>query len=95
MFMLGTFLGMLPGLVLMTFFGDRLRDAIQDPRVESFITLVALAVALVLVMAWLRRRIGKPEGRAAGVSSSHGEDCAQLPRGKPDAPKTHVYGGFL
>jgi phospholipase D1/2 len=41
-FILATFLGMLPGLLVMTFFGDRLQNAIQDPRAESFMILIAL-----------------------------------------------------
>jgi uncharacterized membrane protein YdjX (TVP38/TMEM64 family) len=94
-FMLATLLGMSPGLVLMTLFGDRLHSAIQDPRIESFITLAALAVALILVMAWLRRRFGKPEAGAAGLPNPHEEDCVQLPRGKSDTPRRHVHGGFL
>jgi phospholipase D1/2 len=55
-FILATFLGMLPGLLVMTFFGDRLESVIRDPKAESIIILVSLVVALVLVMAWLRRR---------------------------------------
>ena len=55
-FTLGTLLGMLPGLLVMTFFGNRLESAIHDPKAESFMLLAALVVVLVLVMAWLRRR---------------------------------------
>jgi phospholipase D1/2 len=64
-FVLGTFLGMFPGLVVMTFFGNRLESAIRDPKVESFMILVALVVVLGLGMAWLRRRFAKPDSCAA------------------------------
>jgi phospholipase D1/2 len=94
-FILGTLLGMLPGLVLMTFFGDRLQSAIQDPRVESFMILVALAVALVAVMAWLRRRFGKPDACAATPSAPDEEERARLRYRKSDMPTRCVHGGFL
>jgi uncharacterized membrane protein YdjX (TVP38/TMEM64 family) len=68
-FILATLLGMLPGLLAMTFFGDRLHSAIQDPRIESFMMLVVFVVALVLVMAWLRRRFGTPGAGAAKAVS--------------------------
>jgi hypothetical protein len=86
---------MLPGLLVMTFFGDRLQNAIQDPRAESFMILVALVVALVLVMAWLRRRFGKPDAGAARPSTPDEEERAQLPYDKSDAPTRYVRGGFL
>ena len=94
-FILATFLGMLPGLLVMTFFGDRLQSAIQDPRAESFMILVALVVALVLVMAWLRRRFGKLDAGAARPSTPDEEERAQLPDDKSDAPTRYVRGGFL
>jgi phospholipase D1/2 len=67
--MLATFLGMLPGLLVMTFFGNRLESAIRDPKAESFIILAALVVALVLVTAWLRRRFAEPDSCAATKSA--------------------------
>ena len=94
-FILGTFLGMLPGLLVMTFFGDRLQSAIQDPRTESFMILIALVVALVLVMAWLRRRFGKADSGATRSSTPDEEDRAQLPDDKSDAPTRYVRSGFL
>jgi phospholipase D1/2 len=94
-FILGTFLGMLPGLLAMTLFGDRLQSAIQDPKAESFMILVALVVALVLVMTWLRRRFGKPDAAAARPSAPDEEARAQLPYGKSDAPTRRVRGSFL
>jgi len=80
---------------MMTFFGDRLQSAIQDPRAESFMILVVLVVALVLVMAWLRRHFGKPDAGAAGPSTPDEEERAQLPDDKSDAPTRYVRGGFL
>jgi uncharacterized membrane protein YdjX (TVP38/TMEM64 family) len=63
-FALGTFLGMLPGLVMMTFFGDQLNDAIRDPKLESFMILMALVGVIVLMTVWLRRRFVKSDADA-------------------------------
>jgi flagellar biogenesis protein FliO len=79
----------------MTFFGDRLQSAIQDPRAESFMILIALVLALVLVMAWLRRRFGKADSVATRSSTPDEEDRAQLPDDKSDAPTRYVRSGFL
>jgi uncharacterized membrane protein YdjX (TVP38/TMEM64 family) len=94
-FILASFLGMLPGLVLMTFFGDRLQSAIADPRAESFMILMALVIALVLVMAWLCRRFGKPDGCAATASAPDEEERARHQRPESDTPTRCVRGGFL
>ena len=44
-FMIGTALGMLPGIVLMTALGDRLRQVWHNPSVENTILLGLLAIA--------------------------------------------------
>jgi phospholipase D1/2 len=94
-FILGTLLGMLPGLVVMTLFGDRLQSAIQDPKVQSFMILMALVVVLVLVMAWLRRRFGKPDACAATPSAPDEEERARLQGRNANTPRRRVRGGFL
>ena len=94
-FILATFLGMLPGLVLMTLFGDRLHSALEDPRAESFIILVVLAAALVLVMAWLRRRLGKPDACTATPSTPDEEERARFRGSTSDTPRLCVCGGVL
>lgn len=48
-----------------------------------------------LVMAWLRRRFGKPDAGAARPSTPDEEERAQLPDDKSDAPTQYVRGGFL
>jgi uncharacterized membrane protein YdjX (TVP38/TMEM64 family) len=94
-FILATFVGMLPGLVLMTLFGDRLYSAIEDPRAESFIILAVVAAALVLVMAWLRRRFAKPDASAATPSTPDEEERARFQGSTSDTPRRCVRGGFL
>jgi uncharacterized membrane protein YdjX (TVP38/TMEM64 family) len=51
-FMIGTVLGMMPGIVLMTALGDRLRQVWHNPSVENTILLGLLA------LAWFAAAIG-------------------------------------
>jgi uncharacterized membrane protein YdjX (TVP38/TMEM64 family) len=51
-FMIGTVLGMLPGIVLMTALGDRLRQVWHNPSVENTVLLGLLA------LAWFGAAIG-------------------------------------
>lgn len=51
-FLIGTALGMLPGIVLMTALGDRLREVWRNPSVENTIVLGLLAIA------WLGAAMG-------------------------------------
>jgi uncharacterized membrane protein YdjX (TVP38/TMEM64 family) len=51
-FMIGSVLGMLPGIVLMTALGDRLREVWRNPSVENTILLGLLA------MAWFGAAVG-------------------------------------
>ncbi|HSF34411.1 MAG TPA: VTT domain-containing protein [Candidatus Tectomicrobia bacterium] len=54
-FVLGTFLGMLPGLLVMTMFGHQLDDVIRNPTLGTFLVLVGLAALIVLLTVWVRR----------------------------------------
>jgi phospholipase D1/2 len=94
-FILATFLGMLPGLLVMTFFGDRLESAIRDPKAVSFMLLVASAVALVLIMAWLRRRFVKPDSGAATESARDEGERARLRCRDSKKQAWCVFGSFL
>jgi phospholipase D1/2 len=53
---LGTCLGMLPGLIMMTVFGDRLENVIRNPTAETFLVLIGVITLIVLLTIWLRRR---------------------------------------
>jgi phospholipase D1/2 len=93
-FILATFLGMLPGLLVMTFFGDRLESAIRDPKTESIIILASLIVALILVMAWLRRRFAKPDSYATASAPDEGERARRQCRHSGKQARC-IFGGFL
>lgn len=59
-FLLGTALGIIPGIVLMAFYVDRLRAAISDPGWGAF-ALLGMATALLLGTALrIWRRFGQP-----------------------------------
>ena len=63
--MLGTIIGLLPGVATMTFFVDRAIAAVRHPGAGTFALLV-LAVALIFALIWmLRRKLGARNGRAA------------------------------
>jgi phospholipase D1/2 len=63
-YIFGTCLGMLPGLIMMTVFGDRLENVIRDPKAETFLVLIGLIVLIALVTMWLRRRFLNAESAA-------------------------------
>jgi phospholipase D1/2 len=94
-FVLGTFLGMFPGLVVMTLFGDRLDDAIRDPKAESFMILVALVVVIVVLTVWLRRRFVKPDAGAATESPADEGEGARLRCRNAKKRARGVFGGIL
>lgn len=54
-YVLGTFLGLLPGVILMGLFMDRLTAAWRDPGLGSYVGL-GLWLALVVGVAWLLRK---------------------------------------
>jgi uncharacterized membrane protein YdjX (TVP38/TMEM64 family) len=77
-FALGTFLGMFPGLLMMTLFGDRLQDAIRDPTVEGFMILAALGATIVLMTVWMRQRFARTNAGAGLGSARDKEQRARL-----------------
>jgi uncharacterized membrane protein YdjX (TVP38/TMEM64 family) len=55
-FILGTCVGMLPGLLVMTVFGDQLEDFIQQPNGRGVFNLIGLLTLIALLTLWVRRR---------------------------------------
>ena len=54
-FLLGTVIGLLPGIATMTFFVNRAIAAVRDPGAGTFALLV-IAAALIVVLVWALRR---------------------------------------
>jgi phosphatidylserine/phosphatidylglycerophosphate/cardiolipin synthase-like enzyme/uncharacterized membrane protein YdjX (TVP38/TMEM64 family) len=59
-YMLGNAVGVLPGILALTLFADRLGDTVRHPHPKNFIALAAVAALFVLVISALRRRLRKP-----------------------------------
>jgi uncharacterized membrane protein YdjX (TVP38/TMEM64 family) len=60
-FLLGTALGLLPGLVLTSAFVDRAIAAIISPSPPTIALLVLIVVAIVALTVALRRRLERPQ----------------------------------
>jgi uncharacterized membrane protein YdjX (TVP38/TMEM64 family) len=58
-FMLGTLIGMLPGIAATVVFVDRIRKAIVDPGIDTFLMLGAFMVLLVAAALFIHRRLAR------------------------------------
>jgi uncharacterized membrane protein YdjX (TVP38/TMEM64 family) len=56
-FLLGTAIGMLPGITAMSFFVDRIIAAIREPGTMTFALLLAAAAVIVALVTLLRRKL--------------------------------------
>jgi phosphatidylserine/phosphatidylglycerophosphate/cardiolipin synthase-like enzyme/uncharacterized membrane protein YdjX (TVP38/TMEM64 family) len=72
---LGTCLGMLPGLIMMTVFGDRLDNVIRNPTAETFLVLLGVIALIVLLTIWLRRRFLNADAVAANKFTTDESSC--------------------
>lgn len=66
-FVLGTVIGMWPGIAAITLFTDRIRAMLDDPSWENGITLALVFGCIALVgyglVTWLKRRAGGQQDR--------------------------------
>jgi phospholipase D1/2 len=62
-FMLGTMLGMFPGIVVTIVFVDRITKAILDPGMDTLLMLLAFAVLIVAAATFIHRRLVRTEPR--------------------------------
>lgn len=57
---IGTLIGLVPGLLAITFLGDRLGEAIRNPKMENFLFLAAIVAlfigANIFIRRWLHKR---------------------------------------
>jgi phosphatidylserine/phosphatidylglycerophosphate/cardiolipin synthase-like enzyme/uncharacterized membrane protein YdjX (TVP38/TMEM64 family) len=58
-YMLGNALGVLPGVLGLTLFADRLGRTVRHPHAANLLALAAVMVVFFALIAWLRRRIGR------------------------------------
>jgi uncharacterized membrane protein YdjX (TVP38/TMEM64 family) len=59
-FLLGTVIGMAPGILAMTALADRILEAVRNPNLVNLLLLVATLVVIGLAVAWVMRRFGRP-----------------------------------
>lgn len=71
-FLLGTALGMAPGILVLTLLADRALAAIRDPGALSAAILAAVMLGGALGLRWLRRATSDRAGRDASDLSSTG-----------------------
>jgi len=73
-FMLGTFLGMLPGVLTATVFGDQLEAALRDPATINYGVVagvvIVFAVLTLAVRKWLARQAQAPASSARPANTS-------------------------
>ncbi|HSE39768.1 MAG TPA: VTT domain-containing protein [Acidobacteriota bacterium] len=60
-FILGTAIGMLPGLIGMTLFGNSLKSAVRDPDPISILILIFVIGSLLFLAAMIKKRLGARE----------------------------------
>ncbi len=70
-FLLGTAIGLAPGIVLISLFMDRATAAIRHPGPATFAMLTAIAGTIVAIAYLLNRKLGAPTP-ASELSASHG-----------------------
>lgn len=61
-FMIGTLLGMAPGILAISAFGGSLMQVIRNPGPKSIAFLAGVALAIGLAVLWVRRWLDKGEG---------------------------------
>ena len=57
-YVIGSLLGLAPGIVVINLFAHQFESAVRDPGVGSYTLLIALAAVSVLATLWLRRKLG-------------------------------------
>ncbi len=58
-FVLGSVIGMTPGITAMCFLGERVLAAIRNPSLSSLVGLVVVLAIMITVAQWMRRRAAK------------------------------------
>jgi phospholipase D1/2 len=68
-FILGTTIGLLPGLITMTLLGGRLGQTLRNPKIENFLLFTVLAVLFIAVNIVVWHRLdGRKNGKGPGVA---------------------------
>jgi phosphatidylserine/phosphatidylglycerophosphate/cardiolipin synthase-like enzyme/uncharacterized membrane protein YdjX (TVP38/TMEM64 family) len=65
-FMLGNLIGLLPGIIGLTLFADRLGSTLRNPHPRNILMLAAILGAILGLLAWLRRHLARAARRSGG-----------------------------
>jgi phospholipase D1/2 len=72
-FLFGNAVGLVPGVLVMSLFTNRVAAVLRAPGIENFTLLLALLVAALSALSWLARRVARGPSRAipaaAGAAS--------------------------
>jgi uncharacterized membrane protein YdjX (TVP38/TMEM64 family) len=63
-YMLGTALGLAPGVVMFSVFGHELKDLVRDPSLSRVLTVVGVAAGWVLLSLAIQRFVSRRSARA-------------------------------
>jgi uncharacterized membrane protein YdjX (TVP38/TMEM64 family) len=66
-FMLGTLIGMLPGITATVIFVDRVAKAVTDPGLATFLMLVAFVALILAAAVFVHRRLVRTDTAAANA----------------------------
>ncbi len=58
-FVLGTIIGLAPGILAITVFADRVKRILQDPRLESLVILIAVVLLATVAIVSIQRRLSR------------------------------------
>lgn len=56
-YVLGTFIGLIPGTIVISLFMDRLIEAWRNPGASSYAALAACVLVMIVVFLWVRRKL--------------------------------------
>jgi len=68
-FLLGTAIGMLPGILAIVVFVDRVTAAVTDPRPWNFLMLIGFAIVVVAAAIFVHRRLVRADRPAAATET--------------------------
>jgi uncharacterized membrane protein YdjX (TVP38/TMEM64 family) len=72
-FLLGTVIGLIPGVTVASIFVDRVAAAIREPGTATFALLAAVGALLIALLFMIRRRLGaRAEARRELAPVVHG-----------------------
>jgi hypothetical protein len=89
-FMLGTLLGMGPGILLTVAFAHQLVASLRHPTVGSFAVLISIGVVLVGISLLLQRFLGRPKASEA-EAEAQAASAEEKAKASDEAARAHDF----